>query len=70
MRPTDDQRATIANVARNARFVEFIRNWKNCELEALPKQQQNVPLSQGRVQVLQEFLKLLDPEAEKQPTST
>lgn len=71
MRPTDDEMKSIAQVAKqHVRFAEFIQRWMMTELERLPKQQVNVPLFQGRAQVLQELHETLSPAAAKQPTST
>ncbi len=70
IRQTPEDIEAIAMTMRNVRFVEFIRRWMQTELERLPAQQVNVPLFQGRAQVLQEIYEALIPAAPKQPTKT
>lgn len=67
---THEEQASIDMAARNLRFVEFIQRWRDIELERLPKQMVNVPLWQGRAQVLMELYDILHPAAAQQPTKT
>lgn len=70
IRPTPEDLEVLAMAARNARFVDFIQRWMIDELRQLPARQTNVPLFQGRAQVLQEIHEALIPAAAKQPTKT
>jgi len=43
----------------HVRFVKWLDDWKNEELNALPKAGDNIRTQQGRVQVLQELVKFV-----------
>jgi len=71
IRPTPEQIAAIANVARhNPVFTDWVQNWYQHELRQLPNVgNSSVQVAQGRCQVLTELYKLLQdsPELTAQP---
>jgi hypothetical protein len=60
IRPSPQVVRAFAGVAKQYPDVlEFVRDWKLHELEALPMATQNSAVAQGRCQVLGELYKLL-----------
>lgn len=60
MRPNPKQLEAFAHVTRHNRdVVEFLVQWKDDELARLPQAVSNTGIFQGRCQVLQELVKLL-----------
>ena len=59
--PNSTQIQAIAHVMQhNPRFVEWVREWQQMELERLPSVANNVAVAQGRCQVLAEICKVME----------